>query len=370
MQQAAAQAVGDAAHECVQYLQASYMGGDISGTTGSLLTAQDPTVAARPQDALEQYQADKQINAMGTLQRATVAKSNADAAARLAVRKQTAATKAAKAAKLAADGRSPTRQAQAAAFAGHARDQAAGTASRAVAAGHAQWSAGELRRVAGQVAAHQATTWRRRLPGRAARIAEARAASRAPGRGSGRPQAAERARLAAAAQNHHSGSSGGSSAVVGRGPSRRRPASDGSLDRGRGPGRGAPRDEHARRCATSGPAATSAGRPTAGAPIRSPACGVVGYDCSGLVLYAWGRGWDHYAASQYSQAGSRASESAATSSRVTCCSGAATVRRGGIGHVAIYIGHGDVIQAPQSGDVVRITPWDQVECGYSARPAR
>jgi Cell wall-associated hydrolases (invasion-associated proteins) len=28
----------------------------------------------------------------------------------------------------------------------------------------------------------------------------------------------------------------------------------------------------------------------------------------------------------------------------------------GIHHVAIYIGHGRVVQAPQSGDVVRVSP--------------
>jgi GrpB-like predicted nucleotidyltransferase (UPF0157 family) len=37
---------------------------------------------------------------------------------------------------------------------------------------------------------------------------------------------------------------------------------------------------------------------------------------------------------------------------------------GGIHHVAIYIGGGDVIQAPQSGDIVRVTPLDQVDSGY------
>jgi cell wall-associated NlpC family hydrolase len=37
---------------------------------------------------------------------------------------------------------------------------------------------------------------------------------------------------------------------------------------------------------------------------------------------------------------------------------------GGIHHVAIYIGGGNVIQAPQSGDIVRITPLGQVSSGY------
>ena len=40
---------------------------------------------------------------------------------------------------------------------------------------------------------------------------------------------------------------------------------------------------------------------------------------------------------------------------------------GGIGaihHVALYIGGGNVVQAPHSGDVVKVTPWDQVSYGY------
>ena len=35
----------------------------------------------------------------------------------------------------------------------------------------------------------------------------------------------------------------------------------------------------------------------------------------------------------------------------------------GIHHVAIYVGNGNVIQAPQSGDIVRITPLGSVSSG-------
>jgi cell wall-associated NlpC family hydrolase len=35
----------------------------------------------------------------------------------------------------------------------------------------------------------------------------------------------------------------------------------------------------------------------------------------------------------------------------------------GIGHVAVYIGGGNVVQAPHSGDVIRITPIYEVEPG-------
>jgi cell wall-associated NlpC family hydrolase len=36
----------------------------------------------------------------------------------------------------------------------------------------------------------------------------------------------------------------------------------------------------------------------------------------------------------------------------------------GVHHVAIYIGGGNVIQAPQSGDIVRITNLYDVSSGY------
>jgi cell wall-associated NlpC family hydrolase len=36
----------------------------------------------------------------------------------------------------------------------------------------------------------------------------------------------------------------------------------------------------------------------------------------------------------------------------------------GIHHVAVYIGNGNVVQAPNSGDIVRVTPLANVDSGY------
>jgi cell wall-associated NlpC family hydrolase len=36
----------------------------------------------------------------------------------------------------------------------------------------------------------------------------------------------------------------------------------------------------------------------------------------------------------------------------------------GIHHVALYVGNGNVVQAPQSGDIVRVTPLANVDTGY------
>ena len=94
-------------------------------------------------------------------------------------------------------------------------------------------------------------------------------------------------------------------------------------------------------------------------------CHVYGFDCSGLVMYAWGPyiHTSHFAAFQYDEAGSyHPSTSALMPGDLVFWSGDGTVA--GIGHVAIYIGDGNVIQAPQSGDIVRITPLFQVESGY------
>jgi peptidoglycan DL-endopeptidase RipA len=91
---------------------------------------------------------------------------------------------------------------------------------------------------------------------------------------------------------------------------------------------------------------------------------VYGFDCSGLTMYAvapWRR-LDHDAATQYTQVGSfHPSIDALLPGDLVFWSTDGTI--GGIGHVAIYIGNGLVIQAPHSGDVIRLTPIYQVESG-------
>ena len=80
-------------------------------------------------------------------------------------------------------------------------------------------------------------------------------------------------------------------------------------------------------------------------------------------MYAWGRNWDHYAATQYTQAGHyHPSPGNFKPGDLLFWSSDGT--RSGIEHVAIYSGHGNVIQAPQSDDVIRVTPWNQVMWGY------
>jgi cell wall-associated NlpC family hydrolase len=71
----------------------------------------------------------------------------------------------------------------------------------------------------------------------------------------------------------------------------------------------------------------------------------------------------HYAASQYGSAGKfHPSSSEFQPGDLLFWSSNGTVA--GIHHVAIYIGNGNVVQAPQSGDIVRVTPWNKVDWGY------
>lgn len=91
---------------------------------------------------------------------------------------------------------------------------------------------------------------------------------------------------------------------------------------------------------------------------------VYGFDCSGLTMYALAP-WltlRHDAAAQYTEVGSfHPAIDGLEPGDLVFWSSDGTV--GGIGHVAVYIGDGLVVQAPHSGDVIRETPIDQVESG-------
>jgi len=89
-----------------------------------------------------------------------------------------------------------------------------------------------------------------------------------------------------------------------------------------------------------------------------------GFDCSGLVLYALAP-WlsvTHLASAQYTEAGSlHPALNQLQPGDLVFWSTNATAA--GIGHVAVYIGDGKVVQAPHSGAYVEVTPMDQVHPG-------
>ncbi|MDP9092966.1 MAG: NlpC/P60 family protein [Actinomycetota bacterium] len=338
--------VDQAQREFVGYVQAAYMSGDVSGTTGSLLTASDPNVLLQ-QGALQAYQASHQLNAIGNLQRATIGQSNADAAARGALAKQTQATQ----------------QAQ---VAQQNVLTALAVATSQKAALNSQLAAQEQSLQAAEIKLTGLTNQRAAF--HAWQVEQARLAAEAAARLRAQQLAQQQAAAANAARQSAKsggGSSGGGSFDGGGGSSAPIPTG-GSWTASKGQ-QAVNRAMRYLGMSYSWAAGNASG-PTYG--ISEPGSAwndsnILGYDCSGLTLYAWAP-WlsmDHFAATQYTQAGNyHPSTDNLMPGDLLFWSGDGTI--GGIGHEAMYIGNGNVIQAPQSGDVIKITNIFNVESGY------
>jgi cell wall-associated NlpC family hydrolase len=263
----------EAAHtKFVQYLQASYMDGGVSGTEGSLLTASDPN-ALLSEGALAQYQAENKIDAIGTMQRASVVKSNSEADARRSVQNLDKRANAAKAAqKAAADALAAERVQKA--------NLESTMSSKQVALDAA---ASELATLNNQKAVYEAYAAEKR---RLARIAAAKAE---------RERLARIAAQQKAARQQQSGGGGGTfSPPPSSGPSA---PSGGNWTAAKG-------SQAANRALSRlgdlyiWAAGSRYGPDDGGCTDPIAPCGTVGFDCSGLVLYAWGASWAHFAASQ------------------------------------------------------------------------
>jgi cell wall-associated NlpC family hydrolase len=333
--------VGAAQRQYASFVSATYMSGDIGGTTGSLLTASDPNVVLQ-QSALEEYESDHQLDAIGNLKSATVAKSNAEAAARLAVQNQKHATAVAVQAK---------KDAVAAVQAAQAQEQQLQTtlAANQRALDAAQERLATLNHQRAVYIAYQKRQAEiRAARERARRIAEAKA------------RAAAAAAAARARQQQNNG--GGGSVSFGPAP---RP-SGGSWTQQKA-------DVAVNRAMRYlgwmyAWAGGNASGPTYGVCAGDGAfndCHVIGFDCSGLTLYGWAPSirLAHYAATQYWQAGRyHPSIGALRPGDLLFWSSNGTIA--GIHHVAMYIGNGNVIQAPESGSPIQITPVGEVSWGY------
>jgi peptidoglycan DL-endopeptidase RipA len=338
----AQQGVVAAQRNFIGYVQATYMNGNDANTTGSLLTASDPN-ALLQQSTLLQYQASHQLNAIGDMQRAKVAKSNADAAARQAVANQKKATTAAANAKAAAVAAAQSAAAQTKAL-------QANLASSQTQLQAAQLHLATLNNERAKFIAYQHA--------QAVLAAQRRAAAAARARAAARAAAAAAAR--AAAHHGQGGGSGGSSngpAPTPSGGGWSQAKANAAVQRAK--------NELGIMYAWDG---GSPSGPTLGVCAGDGAendCHIVGFDCSGLTLYAWAQSISlyHYTVTQYSQAGSyHPSPGNFRPGDLLFWSSNGSVS--GIHHVAIYIGGGMVIQAPQSGEVIQETPWDQVDWGY------
>jgi len=325
------------------YVRDSYMSPPVGSSTIDLLTAADPTALLQGGD-YQSYISSHHLDALGALNRATVAKSNADAKAKALLKLQQELTLQAQ-------------QAQQAAVAAYAAEKTEAAQLRTSLAGYQQQLAVAKLKLA-TLNNQRATYLAYQRQQAAIAAAKARAAALA------RQRAAE---AAAAARARNSGGGGG--------------GGGGGSDNSPLP----PAGSAGGWTATKGQAAANRalrwlGQPYAwaGGNYDGPTYGqnsygtagwndstVYGFDCSGLALYAWapqGLYLPHLASAQYSSAGSyHPSPGNFMPGDLLFWSYGG---EGDIHHVAIYIGNGNVVQAPNSGDVVKVTPWDQVDYGY------
>jgi cell wall-associated NlpC family hydrolase len=92
-------------------------------------------------------------------------------------------------------------------------------------------------------------------------------------------------------------------------------------------------------------------------PGVDPDEGVIGFDCSGLTQYAYAKAGisiQRNSRAQYASLPKVSSDDLQAGDLVFWGSGGSDP--GSIVHVAIYLGGGKVIQAPESGDVVKVSP--------------
>jgi cell wall-associated NlpC family hydrolase len=307
----------------VQFIQASYMSGDVGGTAGSLLTAPDPS-SLLEQSSLEQYQEQHNADAVGALQAATVLKSNAEAKAKLAV----AASKHAKA--VAAQRK---KDAQAAFVAAQQLktqlDSEMAAKQREMQDKRMQLLSLEVGRARTIRYQHAYADYQQRLSSYHVALARWNAAQR---------------------RKHQRAAQGGGSSYH-PGPSA---PSGGSWTAAKGH-RAAQRalSQLGMPYAWAGGGAYGPSRGVCAGGDAWNDCNVIGYDCSGLAMYAWGASWwAHYAATQYTQAG-RYHPGAGNLRQGDLIFWSFNGRISGIHHVAIYIGGGRIVEAPYSGGYVQ-----------------
>ena len=122
------------------------------------------------------------------------------------------------------------------------------------------------------------------------------------------------------------------------------------------------------------PAGTSVGAKAAiefakaqlGEPYVWAAAGPDAWDCSGLTMMAWHAGGidlPHYSAAQYQQTKHITADQLKAGDLVFWGTSPNTIH-----HVALYIGNNLIIQAPHTGDVVKVSPLYDSAPDYYGRP--
>jgi len=110
-------------------------------------------------------------------------------------------------------------------------------------------------------------------------------------------------------------------------------------------------------------AAVSAARSVLGSPYAWGAAGPNAFDCSGLTMYAWAAAGVSLPHSSGMQMGSGTPVSASA-----LAPGDLVFYGSPVHHVAIYVGAGQVIHAPQTGDVVKYASVDMMPIVAAVRP--
>lgn len=315
--QAASNAIASAQQQADQFALGSWEQG---GQLGSIA---DYFNATSPKDMLErqrliQAMSGTEDEVLDQLQRARTQQANADSAARAALvvaqQKQDAATKAKSAA-----------------------DAAVKAAENAQASEQAQ---------AAQLQAQQ-TSLQQQLAAAQAQVSDLNAERATYQNWLAAKQAEDARNAAAAAAAHNSGGGGGGSRSGGGVRVGNLPAgAAGIVIRRALSALGLP-------YVWGGGNASGPTHGVAGDPFDPGYATQTGFDCSGLMVYAFaavGISLPHYSGYQYT-AGQHVPLSAIQAGDMLFYGGA-----GGIHHVTLYIGNGMMIEAPESGQVVHITP--------------
>jgi len=331
---AAEKQVAIARRNLTSFVRESYMSTTVTGGPAGLLTAPDPNAVLQQGD-YTRYVADRHLDAKSALDRATVNKSNADARARAAVALQTRLTKEAEEAKNAAiEAVNAQRQQE------HALRVQKNSFEHQLAVARSR-----LATLNGQLAIYVA--WQKEQ----ARIAAERARQLALARERARQAAIAAAAARAAAQQNQNNGNDGSVYNPPVTPAPMPGAGPWSAEKGQRA------VERARQYIGWNYVWAGGNQygPTSACTWGSMAgdCGEVGFDCSGLAMYAWGMGWDHYAATQYWQAGSFHPNTGQLMPGDLLFWGDSQPT---IHHVAIYSGNGMMVEAPNSWELVQEVP--------------
>jgi len=113
-------------------------------------------------------------------------------------------------------------------------------------------------------------------------------------------------------------------------------------------------------------AAIEFARQQLGEPYVWAAAGPDAWDCSGLTMMAWRQGGialPHYSAAQYQQTKHITAADLKAGDLVFWGTSPNTIH-----HVALYIGNGQIIQAPRTGDVVKVSPLFASAPDFFGRP--